>query len=142
MGTVFLFTVKPSIFCNKEIIIYNIGVFSYLSFFMNDTFYKFKPDDRGEYKGEVWGSIEDGYVIIMNNVFNRMCEKGNFSSKSFLSWANKLGLIKSDKGRNTKKKRLDGLLSWCVFLKIQDDSVDEDGFIRVSEDIQEELPFK
>lgn len=109
---------------------------------MNDTFYKFKPDDRGEYKGEVWGSIEDGYVIIMNNVFNRMCEKGNFSSKSFLSWANKLGLIKSDKGRNTKKKRLDGLLSWCVFLKIQDDSVDEDGFIRVSEDIQEELPFK
>lgn len=103
---------------------------------------KFKPDKyTGDYKGEIWGSIERGYVIILSNVFNRMCEKGNFSSKSFLSWADKQGLIQTDKGRNTKKKRLDGSSSWCVFLKIQDESIDSDGFMKVPEDMQEELPF-
>lgn len=102
---------------------------------------KFKPDIMGEYKGEIWGAIEDGYVIILNNIFNRICEKGNFSSKSFLSWANKQGYIQADKGRNAKKKRLAGSISWCVFLKIQDDSVDVDGFMKISEEMQGELPF-
>jgi hypothetical protein len=102
---------------------------------------KFKPDIHGEYKGEVWGVIENGYVIILNNVFNRMCERGNFSSKSFLSWACKQGLIEGQNGKNTKPKRLDGSLSRCVYLKILDDSVDKDGFMKVPEDVQEQLPF-
>lgn len=102
---------------------------------------KFKADKYGEYKGEIWGTIEADYVIILNNIFNRFCEKGNFSSKSFLSWANKNGYIQADKGRNSKKKRLDGSISWCVFLKIQDDSIDADGFMNITEDMQEELPF-
>jgi hypothetical protein len=102
---------------------------------------KFKPDDRGEYKGEIWGLIEDGYVIILNNVFNRICERGNFSSKSFLSWANKQNLIDGQNGKNTKPKRLNGSLSRCVYLKINDENVDKDGFIKVPEDEQEKLPF-
>ena len=103
---------------------------------------KFKPErSTGEYKGEIWGCIENGYVVMLSNVFSRMCERGNFSSKSFLNWANRQGYLQTDKGRNSKKKRLEGSLSWCVFLKIQDDSIDADGFMQVTEDMQEQLPF-
>lgn len=102
---------------------------------------KFKPDVMGEYKGEIWGSIEGDYAIILNNIFNRMCERGNFSSKSFLSWANKQGLIDTQAGKNTKTKRLNGTVSRCVYLKIIDNSMDADGFVDVTEDIKEELSF-
>ncbi|WP_313132611.1 hypothetical protein [Anaerocolumna sp.] len=102
---------------------------------------KFKPDNYGEYKGEIWGCIEDEFVIILNNIFNRICERGNFSSKAFLSWAKKQGLIEGQGGKNTKPKRLNGSLSRCVYLKILDDNVDKEGFMKISEDEQEELPF-
>jgi hypothetical protein len=103
---------------------------------------KFKPDKHtDEYKGEIWGSIENSYVIILNNAFGRICERGNFSSKSFLSWADKQNLLQSDKGRLTKKKRIAGANSWCVFLRLQDDMTDTDGFMKVPDDIKEELPF-
>ena len=66
---------------------------------------KFKPDSfTGDYKGEVWGSIENGYAIILNNAFSRICEKGNFSKKSFLSWAAKNDLIATQGGKNFKNK--------------------------------------
>nr|WP_308743095.1 DUF927 domain-containing protein [uncultured Anaerocolumna sp.] len=102
---------------------------------------KFKPDNYGEYKGEIWGAIEDGYVIILNNVFTRICEKGNFSSKSFLSWASKQGLLDCAPGRNSKRKRINGSPSWCIFIKMLNDNMDKDGFMKIPEDEQEELPF-
>lgn len=110
---------------------------------------KFKPDDNGKYRNEIWGCIEKGYVAIMSNVFSRMCEKGNFSSKSFISWAKKRDLIDSVKGRNTKQKRLEGSLSWCVFIKMphlgeaneESENASHNGFTELTEEQQEELPF-
>ncbi len=102
---------------------------------------KFKPDMSGEYKNEIWGVIDGGYLIILKNIFDRMCEKGNFSSKSFLNWASRQGLLQTDTGRNVKKKRIAGTSPWCVFLKLQDDAVDAEGFVKVPDDMQEELPF-
>ena len=67
---------------------------------------KFKPGRGGEYQGEMWGLIENGYVIILKNAFNRICEKGNFSSKSFLSWADKNKLIDSAKGRKRQAEEV------------------------------------
>ena len=101
---------------------------------------KFKPDSFGEYKGEVWGCIEDGYVIILNNAFNRICEKGNFSAKAFLSWAAKRSFIRTQGGKNTKTKRVAGTVSRCVYLKIKED-MGEEGFIDAKYE-QNELPFK
>lgn len=103
---------------------------------------KFKPDERGEYRGEVWGVIEHGYVIILNNAFNKMCERGNFSSKSFLSWAEKQGIIDLPAGNRTKTKtkRINGGVSRCIFLKIQDENIDKDGFLTIEEEL-EDMPF-
>ena len=97
---------------------------------------KFKPDSfTGDYKGEVWGCIEKGYAIILNNAFARICEKGNFSGKSFLSWAARNGLVAQQGGKNYKNKKFYGKAIRCVWLKMP-----EDDFEEVSED--EELPFK
>ena len=100
---------------------------------------KFKPDIRtGEYKGEIWGVIEKGYAIIYRNIFNNMCDKGNFSSKSFLSWASKNNLLDAEKGRNDKKKTINGNGGRCIFLKIVEDDADSQEFKSVTD---EELPF-
>lgn len=103
---------------------------------------KFKPDEHsGEYKGEVWGAIDNGYVVILNNAFSRICEKGNFSSKSFLSWAGKQGMIDMQSGKNTKTKRINGTVSRCVWLKIRDGNMDAEGFVQMTDDEQMTLPF-
>ncbi len=110
---------------------------------------KFKPDMMGEYRNEVWGSIEGGYLIIINNAFNKICERGNFSSKSFLAWAGQQSLIDTQSGKNTKTKRLNGAVSRCIYLKLPSDTdtnlnsqieIPEE-FMEVSEDEQGELPF-
>ena len=97
---------------------------------------KFKPDSfSGDYKGEVWGCIENGYVIIQPNAFSRICEKGNFSKKSFLSWASKKNLIAMQGDSKTKNKKFFGKAIRCICVKMPDD----DGFEEITED--ERLPF-
>ena len=107
---------------------------------------KFKPDPfNGEYKGEIWGAIEGEYIIIQNNAFNRICERGNFSSRSFLSWASRLDLIQQDsQGKNTKNKKIGGTQSRCVFLKMLTEEENKqieipEQFMKIPDD--EELPF-
>lgn len=102
---------------------------------------KFVPDDDGNYRGECWGCIDGGYVIILVNAFNRMCERGNFSNKGFLNWAAKKGLIIQSAGKNTKNKRFGSANPRCVWLRMDDNLVDDNGFMFVDEQIQMELPF-
>ena len=97
---------------------------------------KFKPDSfAGDYKGEVWGCIENGYVVIQPNAFARICEKGNFSKKSFLSWAAKNDLIATQGGKNSKNKKFFGKAVRCIWVKMPED----DGFEEIAED--DKLPF-
>lgn len=99
---------------------------------------KFKPDSNGEYKGEVWGCIERPYVIIQSNAFTRMSERGNFSSKAFLSWAAREGKIKQDnKGKNTVLKRLNGPPTRCIWLLVPEDDTDFE-----AADEQESMVFR
>lgn len=99
---------------------------------------KFIPDDEGNYRGECWGCIDGGYAIILVNAFNRMCERGNFSNKGFLSWAAKRGLIIQSGGKNTKNKRFGSANPRCVWLKMEKDKTNDDWFVV---DDQMELPF-
>lgn len=102
---------------------------------------RFKPNSNtGEYQGEVWGCLENGYAVILSNAFNRICERGNFSGKAFLSWAAKLGLIQQQGGKNLKNKKFEGKACRCVFLKIIEEDMDNEGFISVDEQIK--LPFE
>lgn len=96
----------------------------------------FKPDMMGQYRGECWGTIEDGYVYIAINIFNGMCDRWNFSRKSFLVWADKNNMLNTDKGRKDKTKRLNGSPTKCISMKLF-----EEGFVELTKDEQEKLPF-
>ena len=99
---------------------------------------KFRPDPyTGEYRGEVWGRIEDGYAVILNNSFKRICEKGGFSGKSFLSWAARNDLIQTQGGKNFKNKKFYGKAVRCLWLKLPEE---DGGFEEITE--ADKLPFE
>lgn len=112
----------------------------------------FVPDRfTGTYRGDVWGCIDNGYAIINNNVFNSMADRGNFSAKGFLTWAQRNGLLQSsnekDRERVTKSKKIQGKVTRCVFLKMDTiesgedaETVEDTDFHEVNEQI--EIPFK
>ena len=93
---------------------------------------------------EKWGIIETGYAVIYTTAFTALCKDGGFSRASFLSWANRKELLKTD----GSGKRMDRLKSFngnkvrCIFLKLNDNT-DKDGFVNIEEDYsQEKLPFR
>lgn len=87
-------------------------------------------------KCEKWGVIEDGYALFYPSALEQVCSEGNFSKKSFLSWANKKGLLQTQGDRLNKVKKINGSPVRCYWVKLDD----SDGFEAV--DFQEELPFK
>ena len=92
---------------------------------------------------EKWGMIEKGYAIFYGQAFDELCRDGGFSKKSFLSWADREGLLQTDGKNPTKNKKINGRSQRCVFLKLDDGiKTDKDGFMEIDENIQEELPFK
>lgn len=90
-----------------------------------------------ETKCEKWGIIEDNYAIFYNSAFEQICKDGGFSKKSFLSWADKKGLLQTQGGRYNKVKKIDGNAIRCIFLQIAEDDSNE--FMEVGENYR--LPF-
>lgn len=86
--------------------------------------------------GEKWGVVEDEYAVIYATAFTELCQSGGFSRTSFLSWADREGIIKTSSGRYDKPKKISGKVSRCVFLKLDR----SDGFEEMT-DLQGKLPF-
>ncbi|WP_124065723.1 DUF927 domain-containing protein [Clostridium sp. E02] len=83
---------------------------------------------------EKWGVIENGYAIVYATAFTALCKEGGFSRASFLSWANRKGLIQAESSgkKMDKVKSFKGNKVRCVFLKLNDDA-DKDGFVKVDQ---------
>lgn len=75
---------------------------------------KFKPNDFGEYSGEVWGKFYNDNVFIIKSVFDRELQNAGFNSTSFLSWAKRMGLLVCDANKRTKKYRIANAVTNCV----------------------------
>ena len=86
---------------------------------------------------EQWGIIEGGYAIFYASAFEQICKDGGFSKKSFLTWADKKGLLQTQAGRMDKVKKVNGKSTRCIFLQLADDK--ESDFIEVDENYR--LPF-
>lgn len=90
---------------------------------------RFTPNENGQYSGECWGCIsQDGaQAYIIKSVFDSTMTEGGFSPASFLSWANKTGLIECSRGHMTKLKRLDKAKTpaRCVCLRLPDEKAEE-----------------
>lgn len=108
---------------------------------MNGSRFSRKADEFTA--NECWGLIEeDSNVAIINgNAFRKILERGNFSEKSFFSWAVRNKIIETDSNGNYKKnKRIGNTVARCVFMKLSKDiKIDENGFMKIDE--QSELPF-
>lgn len=104
---------------------------------------RFSRNNEDITANECWGMLEEesNVVIINGNAFKKILDRGNFSEKSFLSWAIKNNLVETDSNGNPKKnKRIGRSQGRCVFLKLSNDiKVSEDGFVYVDENT--DLPF-
>ncbi len=101
---------------------------------------KFVPEENGDYRGEVWGYLEDGYAYINTNIFRKMSKDGNFSTRAFCSWADRQGIIEHDNGRWTKKVRQGDITDNYYCIKMEG-ARDKDDFIEITPEMEEKLPF-
>jgi len=76
-------------------------------------------------RGERYGVLDKkkNLAIINRVLWNRMCEQAGFSSKSLLSGLKDKGLLEVGGKGYTKTRRLDGVPTACVWLRLP---VDED----------------
>ena len=77
---------------------------------------------------EVLGAIEDGYVYIIRTVFDSVVADGGFSSAALISYLKQGDLILTRGRNNTKGKRINGINTECVCLKLPggDDEFEEE----------------
>lgn len=78
---------------------------------------KFKPNEYGDYQGEVWGKIDDDFIFIIKSVFDREMGNAGFNSTALLAWAKRNDLIATDAGKRTKKARIVGSATNCVCVR-------------------------
>lgn len=86
---------------------------------------KFKPNDFGDYQGEVWGKKECDCIYFIKSVFDREMSNAGFNATAFLSWAKRMRYIDADPGRKTKKARILGgsINTVCIMTNRQDENI-------------------
>lgn len=77
----------------------------------------FSTNDYGEYKAEVWGKKDGGYIYFVKSVFDREMGYAGFNSAAFLSWAQRQGILMCNDGRKTKRARISGSVLNTVCLQ-------------------------
>ena len=92
---------------------------------------KFKPNEYGDYQGEVWGKIDDDFVFIIKSVFDREMGNAGFNSTAFLAWAKRNDIIITDNGKRTKKARITGSATNCVCIRKNLDEFEPEKFEEV-----------
>ena len=66
---------------------------------------------------EKWGITEPGYAVFFVQAFKDLCKSGGYNAKSFLSWADRKGIIDTQGDSKSKVKKIDGKSYRCIFLR-------------------------
>ena len=83
--------------------------------------------------GEVFGRIESGWAYINSSVFRRAAQEAGYDSRALLSWLKAKGLILTRKKNLTRGKRIHGINTECVVMRLHQDNGDETDVRDVSE---------
>lgn len=75
--------------------------------------------------GEIFGSLEGNTAYIIRNTFNRSLTDAGFSMAAVLSYLKANGLISTRGRKNTRGKRISGVLTECIALKMPTESNDD-----------------
>ena len=90
---------------------------------------------------EKWGVIENGYAVFYPQALTDLCKQGGFSQKSFRSWGVRTGVIDADAaGKSAKLKKINGRPVRCVFLRLEQNKADADGFMQLDDDEEPVFP--
>lgn len=68
--------------------------------------------------GDIYGIIENDWVYVNGSIFKKAAADAGFDSRALLSWLKSNNLIET-RGKNmTKGKRINGILTECVLMKL------------------------
>ena len=95
--------IKPYLVTQEEADV-NVRCYDWLISFIGSNPRRFDPKD--ENSGEFWGEIKDGYVYILQNIFERILKMEGYSPGAFLTWANRTGRLKCESVSSSKNRRL------------------------------------
>jgi hypothetical protein len=76
--------------------------------------------------GETYGVIENSTAYINRGVFNRVVQEAGFSGSATLSYLKSSGKIEASGRKYTKCKRINGVRTECVVLRLPADDTDSD----------------
>lgn len=82
-------------------------------------------------QGDIYGIIDRDWVYIINSVFHKAVNDAGFSSTALLSYLKQNDLIRTRGRRNTLGKRINGVLTECVVMKLAVFGDDNDDFDEV-----------
>ena len=103
-----------AIMTKKEEVNVNSRAYDYILELVVRNPNKFKPNEFGDYQGEVWGKIDLDNIYIIKSIFDREMGLAGFNSTAFLAWAKRNDLLLTDNGRRTKVFRINGTPTTCV----------------------------
>ena len=78
--------------------------------------------------GETYGVIENGVAYINRGVFNRVVQEAGFSGSATLSYLKSNRKIETSGRKYTKCKRVNGVRTECVVLRLPTDTDETDDF--------------
>lgn len=107
--------------------------YEYLCDWVTKNANKMRGTTDGVYSGDVLGVVENESVYIIRSVFNDVLTEAGYSTAAMLSYLRQENLIETRGRANTKCKRINGIQTECVCLKLP---VFEDEFSD-----NDELPF-
>ncbi len=76
---------------------------------------RLRPDVEN---GDTYGVIDGDWVWVIRSVFNRAAEDGGFSPAALLSFLKGRGLIYTRGRNNTRGRRIGGVLTECVVIRL------------------------
>lgn len=78
--------------------------------------------------GDTYGIIENNSAYINRGVFNRVIQEAGFSGSAVLSYLRSTGKIETSGRKYTRCKRVNGVRTECVVLRLPTDADDTDDF--------------
>ena len=80
--------------------------------------------DVGDVYGDIGEGEDYGWVYVVRSVWNKVCQEASISAPALLSHLNSRGLLKTRGRAMTKNKRINGIPTECVVMKLKGDTED------------------
>ena len=97
--------------------------YRYMCDWVSQNINKLRPEIE---QGEVYGVVEGEYAYVINSVFRRAVEDAGYSSGALISYMKERDLIMTRGRNNTRGKRILGVLTECIVMRISTFNDDEE----------------